>query len=205
MSQPFDRKALIPAPGQPDPELGEFWIGNPWLFTPVKRNLSAYERNRMFWNQAGQRFHDVSYLTSADSDGDGRTAVAADMDRDGRLDLWVRQVSGGPVMLFENHLTPRHYLTVSLRGTRSNRLGVGARIIAEAGGRRLLRELYPACCFLSQQPHEVHFGLDDSTVVDRLTVQWPSGAVDVLRRVPGDQHIRVTEAAGQWREVAAAK
>lgn len=203
MSQPFDRKAILAAPGTPDLGLGEFWIGNPWLFTPAKRNLSAYERNRVFLNAGAGQFLDISYLSGADSDGDGRTAVPTDVDRDGRQDLFVRQVSGGPVLLFENHLSAGHYLTVSLRGTTSNRLGVGAEITAEVGKRKLVRELYPTCSFLSQQPYEVHFGLGDATEIDRLAVRWPSGKVDTFRHVPVDRHVRLTEGSGQWREVAA--
>ena len=202
MSQPFNRDAIVPAPGMPDLEMGEFWIGNPWLFTSVKRNLSAYERNHVFLNDGGERFLDISYLTGADNNGDARTVVAADVNRDGRQDLWVRQVSGGAVQLFENRLPQKHYLTVSLRGTKSNSLGVGAKIVVKAAGREQMRELYPACSFVAQQPYEVHFGLGDVSEVEQLKIYWPSGNVQELPNLPIDQHIRVTEGR-QEHEIAA--
>ena len=107
-------------------------------------NLSAYERKRAFLNVEGKDFLDISYLTGADSDGDGRAVVAGDFRNDGRLDLVVRQVGGGPVLLFENQFPKAHYLTVSLRGTASNRLGIGARLTATVAGRDLTREALPA-------------------------------------------------------------
>ena len=117
---------------------------NPWDIVEQGHNLSAYERNRVFLNVQGRNFLDISYLTGADSDGDGRSVVAGDFRNDGRLDLVVRQVGGGPVLLFENQFPKAHYLTVSLRGTASNRLGIGARLTATVAGRELTPRALPA-------------------------------------------------------------
>src|SRR4051794_32953113 len=176
-----------------DKALGEFWVTNPWDIVDQGHNLSAYERKRTFLNVGGKDFVDLSYLTGADSDGDGRSAVAGDFRNDGRLDLVLRQVGGGPVLLFENRFPKAHYLTVSLRGTRSNRLGIGARLTAGAGGRTLVRELYPHNSFRSQQPSRVHLGLGDATRIDRLTIRWPSGTEQTLSDLPADRHVVITE------------
>jgi hypothetical protein len=84
-------------------------------------------------------------------------------------------------------------LQVSLRGGKSNRQGVGARLTAEAGGLKQVRELYPVCSFLSQAPNMVHFGLGDATTVDLLTIRWPSGRVQELRGLRADRHVVVHE------------
>jgi enediyne biosynthesis protein E4 len=193
VSQPFDRGALVPAPGTVDKSLGEFWVNDSWDIVREGHNLSAYERKRVFLNVQGKDFLDISYLTGADSDGDGRAVVAGDFRNDGRLDLVVRQVGGGPVLLFENQFEKAHYLTVSLRGTASNRLGIGARLTATVAGRDLTRELYPHNSFRSQMPSRVHFGLGDATRIDRLTVRWPSGAVQTLNDLAADRHVVITE------------
>src|SRR5215831_13450096 len=121
VAQPYDRGAKVPAPGKLDPNLGEFWVSNPWQIVQRGHNLSAYERKRAYLNVRGQDFLDISYLTGADRDGDGRCVVAGDFRNNGRLDLVVRQVGGGPVLLYENNFPQRHYLKVSLRGHQSNR------------------------------------------------------------------------------------
>jgi hypothetical protein len=193
VSQPSKRAAAIRAPGKLDPTLGEFWVSNPWDIVKEGHNLSAFERTRTFLNLRGQNFLDVSFLSGADNDGDGRCVVAGDFSNNGRLEVVVRKVSGGPLQLYENQFPQRHYLKVTLRGTRSNRQGIGARLVAVAGGQQLVREMYPLNSFRSQMPNVVHFGLGDHDRVERLTIRWPSGAEQVLTDITGDRHIVVEE------------
>jgi hypothetical protein len=193
VSQPFDRGARVPVPGRVDQRLGEFWVENPWAIFEQGYNLSAYERKRAYLNVHGGDFLDISFLTGADGDGDGRSVVAGDFRNNGQLDLVLRQVGGGPVILYENQFPRRHYLEVSLRGTRSNRLGIGARLIAKVGGRQLVREMYPLNSYRSQMPNIVHLGLGDDRRVDELRIRWPSGQEQVLTDLAGDRHILVEE------------
>jgi len=183
----------VKQPGKLDESLHEFWVGNPWEIVSHGHNLSAYERNRVYLNVKGQDFLDISHLTGADSDGDGRAVVAADFRNVGQMDLLVRQAGGGPLLLFENRMPRRHSLQVSLRGHASNRQGIGARLVAVANGQQIVRELYPHNGFRSQTPNVVHFGLADATTVDTLTIRWPSGKVQTLKNVKGDRHIIVDE------------
>lgn len=193
VAQPGDRSAQVTQPGKVDRSLGEFWVDNPWDIIRAGHNLSAYERKRTFLNVRGQTLLDISYLTGADNDGDGRSVVAGDFRNNGQLDLVVRQVGGGSLLLYENHFPRRHYLKVSLRGSRSNRQGIGARLIASVAGQPLVRELYPLNSFRSQMPSLVHFGLGEATKVDHLTIRWPSGKMQELTDVAADQHILVDE------------
>ena len=85
VSQPCDRSALVPLPGKLDESLREFWVNNPWQIIAHGHNLSAYERNRVFLNLQGKDFLDISHLTGADSEGDGRAVVAADFRNVGML------------------------------------------------------------------------------------------------------------------------
>jgi hypothetical protein len=184
---------VVTAPGKIDSSLREFWVSNPWQIVAHGHNLSAFERNRAFLNVKGRDFLDISHLTGADSDGDGRSVVAADFRNVGMLDLLVRQAGGGPLFLFENRLPRKHYLKVSLRGEASNRQGIGARLVAKVGGRQIVRELFPANGFYSQSPNIVHFGLADDDTVDSLHIRWPSGKTQVLTKLKGDRHIVVDE------------
>jgi len=193
VSQPCNRGADVPLPGKLDPGLKEFWVTNPFQIASAGQNLSAFERNRMFLNVRGEAFVDVSHLSGADNDGDGRSVVAADFRNTGMLDLIVRQAGGGPLLLYENRLPPKSYLSVSLRGHQSNRQGIGARLTAEVGGRAIVRELYPANGYRSQAPNRVHFGLGEDRKIDTLTIRWPSGKVQVIKEVPAGQHILVDE------------
>ncbi|MCI0683368.1 MAG: ASPIC/UnbV domain-containing protein [Gemmataceae bacterium] len=193
MSQPTDRSALVPLPGKLDARLKEFWVENPWQIVAHGHNLSCYERNRVFLNVRGQDFLDISHLTGADSEGDGRAVVAADFRNVGMLDVLVRQAGGGALLLFENRLPKKNYLHVSLRGHASNRQGIGARLTAVVNGQPIVRELYPANGHHSQAPSIVHFGLGDHAKMDTLTIRWPSGKRQTLTNLTGNRHIIVDE------------
>src|SRR5262249_54569679 len=197
----------VPMPAQLDSTLGEFWVNNPWDIIRHGHNLSSYERKRCYLNVRGQNFLDISFLTGADNDGDGRCVVAADFRNDGRMDLLVRQNSGGAVLLYENNFPQRNYLKVSLRGRvtpgtvpTSNRQGIGARLVAQVGDRQIVRELYPINSFRSQAPLFAHFGLGEATRMDRLTIRWPSGKVQELTNLTANTHI----VADEGREGSAA-
>jgi hypothetical protein len=193
VSQPCNRSATVPLPGKLDDSLKEFWVDNPWQIVAHGHNLSCYERNRVFLNVGGRDFLDISHLTAADSDGDGRAVVAADFRNVGMLDLLVRQAGGGALLLFENRLPRKNFLQVSLRGRASNRQGIGARLTAVINGQQIVRELYPANGYLSQAPNVVHFGLGDRAKIDSLTIRWPSGKLQTLTDLTGNRHVIVDE------------
>ena len=192
MSQPCDKNCNVAQPGNVDQELNEFWSGNPWNIFE-KHNLSSFERNRAYLNVAGQDFLEVSYLTGADIDSDSRAVLAVDTRNNGQLDLILRQAGGGALRIFENRFPPGNFLKVSLRGIESNRLGLGARLVAYVGERQLVRELFPVNSNQSQAPNIVHFGLGDAERVDRLHVRWPSGQEQDLSDLPHNQHVVIEE------------
>ena len=144
---------------KPDKRLADWWVENPFLIVAKGKSLSGYERNRVYLNSDGKAFHEISGISGADSDGDGRAVFGMDFNEDGMEDLVVRQAGGGSLILYENKLPRVNSLHVSLRGTKSNRLGIGARLVAEVAGHQIVRELYPVNSYLSQAPARVHFGL----------------------------------------------
>ncbi len=192
MSQPFDRSAKCPAPGKVDESLGEFWSGDPWLIGR-KHNLSAFERNRAYLNVGGANFVDISYTSSLDSDGDGRAAVATDIDNDGQMDLIVRQVSGGPFRIYTNQFPKKNWLKVSLRGETSHSQGIGAKITVHTENLKITRELFPHNTFYSQAPAMAHFGLGSNDVINKITIRWPGSSEQTLENIQSNQHILVHE------------
>ena len=200
MSQPFDRSAHCPPPGTPDSSLGEFWEENPWQIA-FRHNLSGFERNRTYLN-AGGGFVDISHLTQADSDGDGRAVVADDFNGDGRLDLLVRQAGGAPLRLYENRFPQQHWLRVSLQGESLNSHGIGARIIISTRDLSMTRDVYPGNSFHSQSSSSVHFGLgSDTRVIPELTVRWPDGRNQSFQNIECNQHISIDEATARLKVI----
>ena len=168
-------------------------------------NLSAYEPNQVFLNVAPGRFANIGYLTTADSDGDGRGALVTDVTGDLHPDLLVRQAGGGPLRIYANRFPRSNRLVVSLDGVESNRLGVGARVTVEVEGRPIVRQIYPTNNFIVSQASEARFGLGDAEKVERLVVNWPSGLVQEFRSVPINAHIRIREDNPRFRVLHEAK
>ena len=160
------------------------------------QNAPSYmkrQHNKLLRNRGDATFEDVSDVSGADDDGVGRGLAYLDMDEDGCLDLLVGNL-GGSAKLFRNTCqTGNNYLVVSLEGTRSNRDGIGARIMLEAGGRTQMRELSAGRSFMSQHMRPAHFGLGTAQRIDRLTVRWPNGIVQTLTDVPANLRVTVTE------------
>ena len=158
-------------------------------------NSSYREENLLFENRGGGRFDDVS--TKA---GPGlairevsRGTCLADYDQDGDMDLFVLNLNSPPTLLRNEGGNKNNFLQIRPEGTRSNRAGIGARIAISAAGRRQFAQVLSGGSYLSHHDLQVHFGLGSSTLVETLTVQWPSGAVQTLRDVPANQVLVVRE------------
>ena len=86
-----------------------------------------------------------------------------------------------------------HWISLRLRGTKSNRNAVGARVELKAGGLTQIDEVHAGDSYISHSDWRLHFGLGSATTVDEITVRWPSGAVEKLTKVKADQVVRIIE------------
>ena len=132
-------------------------------------------------------------MSGAQSSLDGRGFVPADFDRDGDVDLFVFN-NDQPYLYLENvHGGKRNWVSVQLRGKRSNSHGIGARVRLTAGSRTQVREIHLGSGYLSSPPPEAHFGLADATRIDRLEIRWPTGERQVFEDLSVNNVIRLEE------------
>jgi enediyne biosynthesis protein E4 len=117
----------------------------------------------------------------------GRGAAFGDLNNDGWMDVVVTSLGGEPLVLM-NHAGTGHWLSITLRGTRSNRDGLGARV--EVNGQT--RFATTSGSYISASDKRLHFGLGSAEIA-KVEVRWPSGTRQVLERVKADQFLEVRE------------
>jgi hypothetical protein len=158
--------------------------------------VSTYqEPNFLFRNNGDATFTDVSSVSGeAFTRRDvARGAAVGDIDQDGDEDVLITRCGQTAVLLSNEGGNQHQWLTVRLVGVDSNRDGIGARVSIHVGDRVWIKEVKAGSSYLSQSALELTFGLADNTVVDRLEIRWPSGAVETLETVPALSRLTLVE------------
>jgi tetratricopeptide (TPR) repeat protein len=140
---------------------------------------SGREANCVFLNLDGRRFSDVSGISGANFKDDARGLALVDWDFDGAVDIWFKNRSAPQVRFLHNRLAGDNgFLSLRLRGTSTNRDGIGARVEVYLSGEssdRLVRTLHAGDGYLSQSTKWLHFGLGRARQIERVVVHWSGG------------------------------
>lgn len=165
--------------------------------------------NLLYHNNGNGTFTDVAAAEGVQLEDDLATSahkVAAwgDYNDDGSLDLVLKDGVGptaingdgaqGFHFLFKNNGNRSRFLKVNLQGVQSNRNGIGARVTARYRTGMGFRENNGGGGgeYASQGSGPLHFGIGTARNVS-VTVEWPSGIVDILPQVPANSTITVVE------------
>ena len=157
------------------------------------------ERPQLFRNIGGIRFQEVPPAT-----GSGladviaaRGAAFGDLFNDGHIDVVINNMDGPPTLLRNVLKNDNHWITLKLiGGPGSPRDAIGAKVFLTAGGKTQRADVYSGGSYASSSDPRIHFGLGSATTVDKIEIQWPSGAKETVA-VPGiDAIFTVTEGSG---------
>ncbi|OGL44907.1 MAG: hypothetical protein A2W05_06555 [Candidatus Schekmanbacteria bacterium RBG_16_38_10] len=157
--------------------------------------------NKLFENDGNGHFTDAAFESGsqASAQGRGESVAVADYNNDGFLDMIVLNGLGdapfhlGERVVLENQKTRNNWLQIKLAGTVSNKDGVGAIVVVDADTLSIAREQMGGMHHFSQNSQVLQFGLGSKSVVDRITIYWPSGIVQQLVNVNVNQRLKVEE------------
>jgi hypothetical protein len=153
------------------------------------------EEDTLFRNDQGTGFVDISAKLGPDLQQKfvGRGSAAGDYDNDGDLDLLVLNLNARARLLRNDGGNRGSWLMIDATGSDSNRDAIGTRIRVTAGGVTQTAEVRSASGYLSQSDSRVHFGLGSHKQAGKVEIRWPNGEVQVLKNVPANQVLVLTE------------
>ena len=153
------------------------------------------QRDQMFRNGGDGTYVDVSetagaYFTEALV---GRAAATADYDNDGDTDIVVMNSNQRAVLLRNDGGNQKNWLGIKLIGTRSNRDGIGAKVTVVTGDMTQIKEVKSGSSYASGSDTRLLFGLAAHRRVEKITIVWQSGTVQVLEDVAINQILKIVE------------
>src|SRR5580692_11035301 len=142
---------------------------------------NGFERNIFYANNHDGTFSDVSATSGLDFPDDSRSFVLADLDRDGRLEVVLKNRNAPQLRILRNAMREiGNSIALRLRGTKSNRDAIGAAVTIEAEEHKQTKYLQAGSGFLSQHTKELFFGVGKTEGSVRATIRWPSGLIQVF-------------------------
>jgi hypothetical protein len=157
------------------------------------------QRPLLLRNLNGSKFEEVPAAT-----GSGladvvcaRGAAFGDLFNDGHIDVVLNVMDSTPLLLRNVVKNSNHWLTLKLvGGPKSPRDAVGAKGFVTAGGTRQRGDVFSGGSYASSSDQRLHFGLGSAARVDKVEIQWPSGAKEEVRIPSVDRIVTVTEGKG---------
>jgi hypothetical protein len=163
----------------------------------IHGNIGYAQPPHLFLNQAG-KFQDVA----SNANGGfaqpkvGRGLAYGDFDRDGDLDVLLT-TNSGPAYLYRNdQLAGNRSIRFHLIGTKSNRDAIGAVVRIFHGGITQSQMVKTGSSYLSQSELPLTFGLGQRDKIDRVQIEWPSGAQEEFKNLRAPQAYQYTENKG---------
>ena len=146
---------------------------------------------------------DGKFVNVSEESGNGmkvklssRGTAFDDLDGDGDIDAVILNIRREPTILRNDSQNSNHWIRIRLRGVKTNRDGVGARVKVTAGDLVQIDEVHSGRGYQSHYGMWLHFGLGKREKIDSIEVRWIGGGVDVIENVRADQRLTITEGTG---------
>ena len=176
----------------------DVFVANGHVYPEVGENdaeAGYRERKVVYRNLGNGKFADVSMDAGAGilEKVPARGCAFGDFDNDGDIDVLVNCVNDVPQLLRCDSSLKNNWLKVKTVGTKSNRSGIGARVICTTDSKhRQMDEVRSGGSYISQNDLRVHFGLGKAETAD-IEIRWPSGIVDRMSGVKANQVLTAKE------------
>ena len=155
-----------------------------------------YRQSPLIALNTGTGFQDVSSRAGEvfQQQWDARGLAIGDLHNTGRLDVVISSNDGPAHVLRSDLSLPRHWLSLKLEGTKSNRDAIGATVtVVTADGKHQFATVKTSASYFSSSDARLHFGLNDQDKASRIEVHWPSKIVQTFVNIPADRVLVICE------------
>jgi hypothetical protein len=126
-----------------------------------------------------------------------RGAAFGDLFNDGKIDVVINCIDHTPVLLRNVNDDHNHWVgLLMIGGPKSPRDAIGATAYVTAGGMRQRGDVMSGGSFESSNDFRLHFGLGESTKVDKVEIRWPDGVKETVNLPEVDRYFAIEEGKG---------
>jgi hypothetical protein len=161
----------------------------------IHGNVGYAQPPQLFLNMGAGKFEDIAAEVDSGFAAPkvGRGLAYGDFDRDGDLDILLT-TNNGPAYLYRNdQMAGNHSVRFRLTGTKSNRDAIGAIVRIFYNGQSQSRMVKGGSSYLSQSELPITFGLGRHDKIERVQLEWPSGAKEEFRDLAAGKSYQCTE------------
>ena len=175
-----------------DPVLAELFDQTGGGVRSGNESWDGYQKNQLLMNRGGRGFSNVAFLLGVADEFDSRSALSADFDLDGRMDLVVvedRGIDGQRLHVYRNQLPgDRHWIGLRLEEAPGQLSPAGAEVRVKTPTRTYVGRVASGETLMGQHPAILHFGLGGDPRVDSVEVRWPGGKRRQLSKPGPDRY-----------------
>jgi len=167
-----------------------------------RSKIYEVEPNRMFLNQEGKKFVDVTYAGGFGNIQKGHGISFGDIDNDGDQDVLAQFGGAFPgdafyPSLFQNPGHGNNWVTLRLTGVKANRSAIGSRVevtIIESGKQRKIHRMVSSGGTFGSNSLQLEIGLGKAERIVELKITWAGSLTrQSFKRVPINKILSIKE------------
>ncbi len=184
----------------------DLFVGNGHVYplrTKDQEGITYRQESQLFTNNGNGVFANANQMVAGVLNNKMvvRGAAVGDYDRDGDLDILLTE-NNGPVHLWRNNIEEKSFLRVILNGETSNKDALGARVVVAVDSHKMHRIIRTGSSYLSQSELTASFGLGYHSMVDSLSIFWPSGKRNTFKKIKNNREILIKEGSNLIEEMS---